>query len=122
MTISVVALEREGKRASNGRARASVLVGLVGAAAVPAAVAAAEVWHWMPLIDAAAAIPVAFVLGVAALVLAQRARRRVSVTIGRVGGARLALAGKALGLLAIALASAGVIAVGFDELLTRLGD
>jgi hypothetical protein len=115
-------IARDAKPAPNGRARASVLVGLLAALAVPAAVAAAEVWGLMELIDASAAIPVAFVLGLAAVFLARKARQRVTRTIGRVGGSRLAVAGKVLGLIGIALACAGAIAVGFDELLTRLGD
>lgn len=111
---------REGKPAPNGRARAAVVVGLLAAAVLPAAIVAAEVWGVISLIDAAAAIPIALVLGIVAVVLARKARQRATRTIGRVGGTRLALVGRLLGLLGIALACAGAIAVGFDELLTRL--
>jgi hypothetical protein len=86
---------------------------LLAVAALPATIAAAEVWKLIRLIQASAAIPVAFVLGVAAVLLARGARERVRRTIGRVGGARLAAAGRALGALGIALAVSGTIAVGF---------
>ena len=67
----------------------------------------------MPLIDATAAIPVAFVLGLAAILLARGARERVAPH-HRPRRRRAARApGKALGLLGIALACAGAIAVGF---------
>jgi hypothetical protein len=113
-------LTRNSKRAPNGRARASALLGLVATAALPATIAAAEVWGLLRLIEASAAIPVAFVFGVAAIVLARGARERVRRTIGRVGGERLAWVGRALGALGVALALSGAIAVGFYYLLQRL--
>jgi hypothetical protein len=100
-------------RAGNGRARASLLLGLVAAAALPAAIAASELWDVIRLIEASAAIPVAFVLGLAAVLLARGARERVRRTLGRVGGTRVAAAGRALGAVGIALACSGTIAVGF---------
>ena len=84
---------------------------------MPATVAAAEVWDLIRLIEASAAIPVAFVLGVAAVLLARGARERIRRTIGRVGGERVAAAGRALGAVGIALALAGAIALGFYLLL-----
>ena len=109
-------------RAGNGRARASLLLGLLAAVALPLTVAAAEVWDVIRLIEASAAIPVAFVLGVAAILLARGARERIRRTIGRVGGARLAAAGKALGAVGIALALSGTIALAFYYVLRRVAE
>ena len=59
----------------------------------------------MPLIDAAAAIPVAFLLGLAAILLARKARASgLPARSAASAAARLALAGKMLGLIGIALA------------------
>ena len=99
-----------------------MLVGVLAAAALPAAVAVAETSDLLELPEAAVAIPVAAVLGFAALVLGGRARIRVERTLGRVGGERTARVGRALGLLALALALAGVIAVAFNEFLQRFYD
>jgi hypothetical protein len=99
-----------------------VLAGLLAVAAVPAAIAAAEALGRIELLDAAAAVPVAFVLAVAALVLARGARQRVERTLGRAGGRRTAFVGKALGLLGLGLALSGTIAVGFYAFLERLAE
>ena len=96
-----------------------MLVGLVAAAALPATIAVAETSDVLDLPDAAGAIPVAALLGVAALILARRARAQVQRTLGRVGGERTAWFGRALALLALGLALAGTIAVGFNEFLHR---
>jgi uncharacterized membrane protein len=109
-------------RAGNGRARASLLLGLVAVAALPATIAAAEVWDLIRLIEASAAIPVAFVFGVGAILLARGARKRVRRTIGRVGGERLAAVGRLLGALGVALALSGAIAVGFYLILQRVAE
>ena len=58
-------------------------------------------------------------LGLVAILLARRARERVERTIGRVGGERVARAGRTLGVLGIVLALAGAIAVGVYLVLTR---
>jgi hypothetical protein len=113
-------LTRNSKRAPNGRARASFLLGLVAAAALPATIAAAEVWDLLRLIEASAAIPLSLLAGVGAILLARGARERIRRTIGRVGGERLAATGRALGLLGVALALSGTIALGFYYVLQRL--
>ena len=99
-----------------------MLLGLLAAAVLPAAVAAAELRDEIDLIDAGAAVPVAFVLGVLAIWLGRRGRRRFDRTIGRVGGASVANAGRWLGILAVCLAISGAIALGFYELLLRYYD
>jgi hypothetical protein len=99
-----------------------VLVGLAGVAALPAAVGLAERTDLIRLIEAAGAIPVAAVLGVTAIVVARRARQRVERTLWRVGGARVARVGQALGVLGVCLALSGAIAIGFYYALTRLAE
>ena len=72
------------------------------------------------LIDAWVAIPVAVVLGLLALVLARRGRRRASRTVSR-RGERWARLGRVLGLLALALAAASGIALAFYWYLDHIG-
>jgi hypothetical protein len=96
-----------------------VFVGLFSVATVPAAIAATH-YRDIELLHAGwAAIP-AFLLGVAALLLARAARRRTERTIGRVGGRRVTRAGRFLGALGIYLALAAALSVGVYELLNRL--
>ena len=106
----------------NPRAWASLLLGLVAAAALPAGIALAEVLQRIDLLEAAAGIPVAAVAGVAALVLARGARERLRRTFGRIGGRWPARVGRVLGALGVAMALSGSIAVAFYEVLTRLSD
>ena len=79
----------------------------------------AQVSARVKLVQAAAAIPVAALLGVAALVLARRAFRRSERTLGRAGGEGAARAGRLLGVLGLCLAAAGGIAIGFYGLLVH---
>ena len=98
----------------------SIVFGLAGVAAVPAAIAVTERRADLELIYAAAGIPVAFLLGLVAILLARRARRRSRLTVsGR--GARPARVGNALGLLALLLAGTAALAVGWYALLTWRG-
>jgi hypothetical protein len=106
-------------RQRNSAAGWAVLAGLLGVAAVPAAIAAS---HWAPfeLLRAGFAIPAALVLGFVALRLARRARRRTERTIGRVGGEGATRLGRALGMLAIYIGVTGALAVGIYALLNYL--
>ena len=71
------------------------------------------------LIQAGFAIPVAVVLGVAALVLARRAVERDRATLGRAGGIGAARVGRILGILGVSLgASATVSLIVYGLLLT----
>jgi hypothetical protein len=65
------------------------------------------------LLQASAGIPVAAVLGVAALLLARRAFKRADRTLGRAGGEGAARAGRFLGVLGLCIACSGGIAVAF---------
>ncbi|MGE5689573.1 MAG: hypothetical protein ACM33B_03355 [Pseudomonadota bacterium] len=96
------------------------MVGLLGAAVLPATIAVAELTDVLRLIEAAWAIPAAFVLGLLAVVLARRGRRRAARTVARTG-ARSARVGRFLGWLAVALAVSGAIAVAFFEYLDYVG-
>jgi uncharacterized integral membrane protein len=113
---------RSSKRARNGRAWASFIVGLLAVAVLPAAIVVAEREERFDLIEAGYAVPAALVLGLAAVLLARGARRRVERTLGRVGGLRLARAGRILGVLAIMLGLSGAISLGVYLVLTRFFD
>jgi hypothetical protein len=105
--------------ARNWRAYGAVLVGLLAVAAVPAGIAVAS-YSDVELVDAAWSIAPAVVLGLLAIWLARRARRRTERTIGRVGGARTARVGRFLGGLGLYLAAAAGLALGVYYLLEHL--
>jgi hypothetical protein len=108
----------EGRRARrNVAAILSIPVGLLGVAVLPAAIYVAETRVDIALIDSAAAIPIAALLGVSAILLGRRGRRRSGLTVtGR--GAGAARMGRALGLLALLLAGTAALALGWYALLT----
>lgn len=97
-----------------GSARASVLIGLLGVAVLPAAIVASR---WSPqeyeLLHAAFAIPLAVVLGVLAILLARKSRSRLGPTLGRPSGERTTRLGRLLGIatIVLALTAAGSVAV-----------
>ena len=94
-----------------------MLCGLLATAALPAAIAVTERSERLDLLHAAAAIPLALMLGVVALVLGTRARRETIMTLGRVGGDRLARVGRVLGGLGVYLALTAALAIAFYGLL-----
>ena len=106
-------------QSSNPAATAALAAGLLAVAALPAAVALAQLSARVRLVQAAAGAPVAAFLGVAALVLARRARRLSERTLGRAGGEGAARAGRILGVLGLCLAASGAIAIGFYGLLVH---
>jgi hypothetical protein len=113
---------------TNGRpprpasARASVLVGLLATATMPAAILGTRWSDAYELLHAAAAIPVAALLGLIAVLLARRARSRLAPTLGHPRGTRTARLGRLLGLLGflLALTAAGSLAV--YEVLKHVAD
>jgi hypothetical protein len=107
-------------RSSNHRASLAVLLGLVAAAAVPAAIALAQRTAGVRILDAVWAIPVAAGFGVAALLLARGAGGRIRSTLERAGGWGRIRLSRILGVLGICCALSAGIAVGFYELLLRL--
>jgi hypothetical protein len=104
---------------ANGRpprpasARLSVLVGLLSTLTMPAAILVTRWSDAYELLHATAAIPVGALLGIAAILLARRARSRLAPTLGHPRGTRTARLGRLLGLLGflLALTAAGSVAV-----------
>jgi hypothetical protein len=107
-------------RSSNHRASMAVLLGLVAVTAVPAGIAVARQTAGISLLDAAWAIPLAAVCGVAALLFVRGARGRLRVSLERAGGAGRIRAGLFLAVAGLCFALSGAIAVGFYEVLVRL--
>ena len=106
-------------RSSNPAAAAALVAGLLAVAALPAAVAFAQISSRVKLTQAALGAPVAAVLGLGAVLLARRALRRSERTLGRAGGEGVARAGRVLGVLGLCLAASGAIAIGFYGLLVH---
>ena len=96
-----------------GSARASVFVGLLAVATMPAAILATRWSERYELLQAGFAIPLAAALGLLAIALARRARSRLAPTLGHPKGTRTARLGRLLGLLGflLALTAAGSLAV-----------
>ena len=92
---------------------------MLAVAALPAAVALAQVSSRVNLTQAAVGAPVAAVLGAVALLLARHALRRSERTLGRAGGEGVARAGRVLGVLGLCLAASGAIAIAFYALLVH---
>lgn len=86
-------------------------------AAVPVGIVVAESVDELRLLHATVSVPVGAVIGLLAIALARRARGRIQLTLGRVGGERTAWVGRALGLLGIYLAATAGLAVAFYGLL-----
>ena len=105
---------------TNPRATAAALLGGLAAVALPAGVLLARQSARVSLLQAAWAIPIAAVCGVASLLLARGARTQIRVTLDRAGGRGRVRAAVYLGVIGICFAVAGAIAVGFYELLLRL--
>ena len=114
-----MAFPTRSSRRPNARAWASVVLGLLSVASVPAGVALTH-YRDVELLKAGWAVAPGLVLGVASLQLARGARRRTERTIGRVGGRSLTKAGHLLGALGVYLALAAALSVGFYELLNHL--
>jgi hypothetical protein len=104
----------------NAAAVWSVLLGLLATAAIPAAVWYADRNPRVELIWAGVAVPVAFVLGLAALATARRGRRRAELTVRRRGSAAAGV-GRLLAVLGLVLAGTGAISLLVYGILTYRG-
>ena len=93
----------------NARAWAALLAGLAAAAALPGSIAISQELRTWKLLVAFAAIPVAAVLGFAAIAFARGARRRIDLTLGRARGAGTARVGRVLGFVGVYLACTGAL-------------
>jgi hypothetical protein len=98
----------------------SLLLGLLGAALVPAAIVVAEGREDLELVDAGYAVPAAFVLSALAVWAARRARRGLERSLGRIGGEKTARAGRILGWLGIYIALTAAVALGIYAYLEYL--
>jgi hypothetical protein len=105
-----------------GSARASVLVGLLSLAVLPAAIVATRWSRQYELLHAAFAIPFAALLGALAVALARRARSRLAPTLGHAKGTRTARLGRLLGMLGFLLALTAAGSVGVYEVLSLVAD
>lgn len=106
----------------NGRAVGAVAVGLLSAATMPVAIVATRYSESYELLHAGFAIPLAVALGIVAIWLARGALRHDDARLGRAGGRGAARLGRALGVLGIALAATGLVALAVYGLLTYLGE
>jgi hypothetical protein len=92
-----------------------VLIALAGVATMPAAIEVARRSQRIALMDAAYAVPLAFVLGLVAVLMGKRAGdnlRWLRLDETRTGAARV---GMVLGLVALCLALMAALSVGFYE-------
>ena len=94
---------------------------LLGLALPVAAYVAARELTQVRLVQATIATCGSAVFGLAAIVLARRARRNVARTLGRAGGVGAARAGRILGVLALCVGCAAALALGFYALLSYFG-
>jgi hypothetical protein len=112
----------EARASGNGRAVASLALGVLAVATMPAAILATRYSGSYELLHAAFAIPVAIALGALAVALARGALRHDDLRLGRAGGRGAARVGRALGVLGIALAATGLVSLAVYGLLTYLGE
>jgi hypothetical protein len=105
---------------SNPRAWLSVVCGALAVAAVPVAIWLTRRLPGTRLLDAAYAIPLGFLLGVAALLFARGARGTIRRRLGRAAGARWIRTGRVLAVAGLCVALAAALSVGVYELLLRL--
>jgi hypothetical protein len=93
-----------------------LFLGLVGLAALPAAIEASRRSREIDLLDAAWAIPVTLVLCLVAFVMARRARENLRWIRLRGGGTGVASTAVIIGALGVCLAVMAALSVGFYEL------
>jgi hypothetical protein len=104
------------KTASRARAWVALLLGLLGVLTLPAAVEVSRRSARVGLLDASYAIPLAFALGLAAAIMARRARRNLRWLDFADRGTRLASLAVVVGTVALCLALTAALSVGFYEL------
>jgi hypothetical protein len=103
---------------ARGPAWASVALGLLGLATLPAAIAVTERVDTLSLLEAGFAIPAAIVLALAAVVIGRRVQRRSRQTLAALPGARVARFGRVLGYMGLYVGLMAALAVGFYAVLT----
>ena len=98
-----------------------MVVGAASAATMPLAIYATRFSGTYDLLHAGFAIPVAAALGLVALALSGRARRRASVSLASTSPNRVSTAGRVLGILGLCLAASALVALGVYGLLEYVG-
>lgn len=93
-----------------------MLLGLAGLLALPAAIEVSRRSTRVDLLDAGYGIPLAFLLGLIAVVMARRARENLRWLRLRDGGTAVASTAIIVGALAVCLALTAALSVGFYEL------
>ena len=104
----------------NASAAWSAVLGLLSAVTMPLAILGTRYSASYELLQSGFAIPVAAVLGIAAIVLARKARKLEQVTLGRAGGAKRGRIGRILGTLGLCMAASSAIAVAVYGVLVSL--
>ena len=100
---------------SKARAWTAVVLGLAGVLTMPAAIVVARQSQRVALMDAAWAVPIAFLLGVLAIGMGRRAKRNLQWLRLDERGGGVASAAVVLGVLALALALMCALSVGVYE-------
>jgi CHASE2 domain-containing sensor protein len=94
----------------------ALLLGFAGLLALPAAIEVSRRSPRVDLLDAGYGIPLAFLLGVIAVVMARRARENLRWLRLRDGGTAVASTAVIVGALAVCLALIAALSIGFYEL------
>ena len=94
----------------------ALLLGLVGIATLPAAIEVSRRSKEIDLLEAAYAVPLAFLLCLIAVVMARRARENLRWLRVRGGGTGIASTAVIVGAVGLCLALMAALSVGFYEL------
>jgi hypothetical protein len=105
----------------SNRAAWSLVAGALSALTMPIAIVGTRYSADYDLLQSGFAIPVAAGLGIAAVVLARRARRLAQTTIGPKPGAKKARIGRLLGIIGICCAASAAIALAVYGALIVIG-
>ncbi len=98
---------------SRTRAWVALVLGLAGLAVLPAAIEVARRSKRVSLLDAGYAIPLAFLLGLVAVVMARRAKRNLRWLQLREGRTAIATLAVLVGAFTVCLSLAAALSVGF---------
>ena len=101
---------------SKARAWVALVLAVLGLLTLPAAVEASRRSTRISLLDAGYAIPLAFLLGLVALIMARRARNNLRWLRLREGGTGVASTAVILATVVLCLAVTAALSIGFYEL------
>jgi Ca2+/Na+ antiporter len=100
-----------------GRAWVALLLAIMAVLTLPAAVELSRRSQTVTLLEAGYAIPLALLLGLTAIVMARRAQRNLRWLRLRDGGTAVASIAVIVGAVAVCLAVAAALSIGFYELI-----